>query len=39
MSSVLALVLTDYPFVMFYRVCQNMVELLRIRHASRRPKK
>jgi toxin ParE1/3/4 len=33
---VLALVRTDYSFVMFYRVRQNMVELLHIRHVSGR---
>jgi plasmid stabilization system protein ParE len=38
-SGALALVLADYPSVIFYRVRQNIVELLHIRHTSRRPKK
>ena len=31
-----AKVLTDYPYKIFYRVCDGYVEILHIRHAARR---
>ena len=39
MSGVLVLVLADYPYIVFDRIRQEAVEVLHIRHTSRRPKK
>lgn len=36
--SVLVLVLTDYPYNIFYQVRRDTVELLHIRHTARRPR-
>jgi toxin ParE1/3/4 len=33
------LVLINYPYLMFYRIRQDAIELLHIRHTSRRPRK